>query len=70
MERIESVIDDLKSLKEGIQGVNGPSGERVLIICSISSFLGDSPCQATILMLRETTSRANCGKCLRQYNMP
>jgi hypothetical protein len=51
MEHIWAVIHDLKSLEEGILGVDGLSGERVLIIRPISSFLGDNPRQATISML-------------------
>jgi hypothetical protein len=36
MEQIEAVIDDLKSLEEGILGVGGLSGERVLIVSRFS----------------------------------
>jgi hypothetical protein len=70
MEQISAVIDELKDLEEGVLGIDGLTRDKVLIISPISAFLGDDPRQATISMPRGTTSRANCRKCSRRYNMP
>jgi hypothetical protein len=70
MEQISAVIDEPKDLEEGVLGKDGLTGEKVLIISPISAFLGDNSRQATISMLRGTTSTPNCCKCLRRYNMP
>jgi hypothetical protein len=70
MEQISAVIDKLKDLEEGFLGKDRLTEEKVLKISPISAFLGDNPRQGTISMLSGTTSRTNCRKCLRRYNMP
>jgi hypothetical protein len=65
MEQIKAVKDDLQAFEKDIVGRDGLSREKVFIISLISAFLGDNPPQATISMLRGTTLRANCRKCLR-----
>jgi hypothetical protein len=70
MKQMEAVKDELQAFEEGIVGISGLFGKKVFIISPKSCFLGDNPCQATISILRGTTSRAKSRKCLKQYNMP
>jgi hypothetical protein len=69
MKPIKSLKDDLQAYEEDKIAIKGLLRYEDPIISPKGTYLDNNPRQATILMLKEISSRANCRKFWRQYNM-
>jgi hypothetical protein len=68
--QLNSVVDDLLKIEDGVSAIHGTTGKQILVFCPIAAFLGDNHRQSDVCGLLGPSAHANCRICERTQDLP